>query len=175
MTRFAIDRKNRDRRGGHQAKDFTGDAGVTSWTQEGKAVLKRIGKRKVRRQHAKAIAEAMQEYHEELMHPIFSDDSNYELIDSDEYENFSEELDEDDGIYLDHRDMESDYSPWHDTDDWIAYLGSDAPVQPEPQVVHRAVAWVTDPHFDAELEIIENRDAGKSLGQLLRERIQGLR
>lgn len=164
-----IDRKNRDRRGGHQSEFISSEKGVSSSTQVGRAFVKRQFKRMARRQHAKAFAEGMVHYHQDLEEKnalsIF-DYSGY--MDEDRFDPNDRYYQPEEPDYDDYVDDDYDgyfYEP--DLDDW----------DPRP--------FYTDDDFkfdrpivdvQPEFEVIRRQYVGKTLGQLLREaslRIEG--
>lgn len=200
MTRFAIDRKNRDRKGGHSTTALSSSQWKLDVLDPGtRKRFKRMGTKLLRRQHNKAINLGLKELAQEQEDRFAAYWVLQSYLDYDSSENLRQ-YDEEAKNYPDYTDDE--YYSHYDNDPYYNLEGSDpydnfedigcgdpycgfcsegsmfdadyrsvARVQPRTEVVNRAIAWTTDPHFNAELEIIENKDAGKSLGQLLRERL----
>lgn len=188
MTRFAIDRKNRDRKGGHESSSL-GGFGRINWPTPGvRKQYKRMGTKLMRRQYNKAINEGLalmskeQEDRLAMYWDIEDDldsDSAYHLINQEEdsYE------DQDPYGYDDHYDdshmydfnvtddfNHDDHSFAPDEDDWDYRPRSHARLRDE-DTTQRLAAEVQRGMVNLELEVIERRDNGKTLGQLLRERL----
>lgn len=185
MTRFAIDRKNRDRKGGHEHTPIRKGPWAGADMKVARSIIKRYDKRLLRRQHNKAIAEGMQEIDQiqrELIE-VYLDENWYD--DSYHYNEWLNGYDND-------KDIEKDpYGSYEGYDDVDPYNGLDTCDDPfciqcseernyRPRSHARIQDLATAEHLAEEvqrgmvsldLEVIENRDAGKTLGELLRERL----
>lgn len=62
-----FNRKNRDRCGGHMPTHVVGEDGIVGWTNEQRLFVKKLTKKKIRRQHKKATQQAIAEYDNELI------------------------------------------------------------------------------------------------------------
>ena len=188
MTRFAIDRKNRDRKGGHEHTPIRKGHWAGADMKVARSVIKRYDKRLLRRQHSKAINEGMallaQEQEDRQaaywgVQDSLDDDSTYNLDWMNEHDDeiFDDYLD--DSSYFD----DFDDRPYYPDE---VYCGdpdciqcsegrsyrprSNARVQ-DQIVAQQLTDEVRRGMVSLTLEVIENKDAGKSLGQLLRERL----
>lgn len=105
-----IDRKNRERRGGMESsalpKSFWGD-GIVHYTPVQRAFIKRQGKKAIRRQQQKAVAESMQcireeeEYFDSFWNTPDEDGEGYMFVEEDNfYDEFPEPTLEFDDFWL---------------------------------------------------------------------------
>lgn len=175
MTRFAIDRKNRDRQGGHGHTPIHRGNWAGADVKGARAFIKRADKRLLRRQHKKAINEGIALMNQEQEDRIaayweieahLDSDSDYNLDWMNEHDDeiFDEYLD--DGPYY---GMEDDYFSPFDND--CSYRDRSNASLLDRNTVEDLAHEVQRGMVKLDLEVIENRDAGKSLGQLLRERL----
>lgn len=194
MTRFAIDRKNRDRKGGHKNTPLVGDKEMMSMALNRpnenfytsnivRAVIKRESKKAMRRQHNKAINEGLALMNQEQEDRIaaYWDGEEYldlsaqydldwmnEYGDPEPYDDYSEyDHWNDDDFDHDHHS----FSPFDDDWDYRDYRPRPHASFLDQTTTQQLASEVQRGMVSLDLEIIENRDAGKTLGQLLRERL----
>jgi len=194
MARFAIDRKNRDRKGGHRStglerRDGSSDAGI--YTPVQRAFIKRQGKRMLRRQHNRAIEEgllALSQEQEERAEAFERLQDDLDLRSNIAYRRYQEDgnqqayYDDYDPFWED--DAYAPNSPYSCDDPFCTMCGSDslfgdwrgrqrrAIRERDSRQADEYVNEVRSGRISPDLEIIESRDIGKSLGEILRERLQ---
>lgn len=99
--KFSINRKNRDRRGGHKMSELTISNKSFWWgtplSKKEREFIKKTSKRELRRQHKKATQRAIAEFHQEMEEVARMYDLMWSHYDNDytysDYEDYLEEID----------------------------------------------------------------------------------
>lgn len=109
-----INSKNRDRRGGHKGTYISGDEGKTFNTPKQREFMKRAGKKQLRRDHAKAIAEGLSQYDKDEQRTEWEEEKEYfDERSREEYRQYLNGYPDDDYHYDTYGDDYDDYEHCH--------------------------------------------------------------
>lgn len=149
--KFSIQRKQRDRKGGHQVTVIDNTAGVCGSTPASRKFVKQYTTKLLRRQHKTVLAAALVEYQQDVewkFHTLAELDNDYY-----DWNDYDESYDP----YEDERSLQDNYDSHYD-DSYCYYADPGYEYTPYQ---YREIATQLD-------TVITRHEIGMTLGQLLR-------